>query len=95
MLDQFKAANIERPDLDELVELSMFGRQFRAEFELQNIPVPQYVDDNLRSIRNEINARLADKRAARKREVEQELESLKSRTEKRAELEKELVSLTQ
>jgi hypothetical protein len=69
MLDQFKNFNAEAADLDELVEVASFGRQFRAEHEALNVPIPEYVDDNLRVIRREIDGRLADKRAARVREL--------------------------
>lgn len=93
MLDEFKNINVDRLDIDELVNLAAFGRQFRQEFEALSAPVPEYVDDNLRTVRGEINARLADRRAARSREIKSQLENLKSREEKRTQLEKELAAL--
>ena len=93
MLEQFKSINVDRMDIDELVNLAAFGRQFRQEFEALGAPVPEYVDDNLRTLRGELNARLADRRAARAREIRSQLDSLKSREEKRTQLEQELASL--
>ncbi len=93
MLDQFKQFNAEAADLDELVEVAAFGRQFRAEHESLNVPIPEYVDDNLRVIRREIDARLADKRAARVRELKAQRDSLKTAQERRDAIDKELAAL--
>jgi len=93
MLDQFKKFNAEAADLDELVEVASFGRQFRAEHESLNVPIPEYVDDNLRVIRREIDARLADKRAARVRELKAQRDSLKTAAERREAIDKELAAL--
>lgn len=94
-MEQFKSFNIERADLDELVSMSAFGRQFRAEHEALNVPIPEFVDDNLRSIRREIDARLADRRAVRIRQLKAERESLKTAAEKRDAIDKELAALEQ
>jgi hypothetical protein len=93
MLDQFKKFNAEAADLDELVEVATFGRQFRAEHEALNVPVPEYVDDNIRVIRREIDARLSDKRAARVRELKAQRDSLKTAAERREAIDKELAAL--
>ena len=93
MLQEFKNFNVDASDLDELVQLASFGRQFRAEHESLNVPVPEYVDDNLRVIRREIDARLADKRAARVRELKAQREGLKTASERREAIEKELAAL--
>lgn len=93
MLDQFKSFNADAADLDELVELATFGRQFRAEHETLNVPVPEYVDDNLRSIRKEIDNRLADRRAVRIRELKAQRVGLATAQEKRDAIDKELAAL--
>jgi len=93
MLEQFKKFNAEAADLDELVEVATFGRQFRAEHEALNVPVPEYVDDNIRVIRREIDARLSDKRAARVRELKAQRDSLKTAAERREAIDKELAAL--
>ena len=93
MLDQFKAFNTEVADLDELVAMAAFGRGFRAEFESLNVSVPEFADDQLRVIKREIETRVADRRAARVRELKAQRDSLKTAAEKREAIEKELASL--
>jgi len=93
MLDQFKNFNADAAELDELVHLASFGRQFRAEHEALNVPVPEYVDDNLRAIRKEIDSRLADRRATRVRELKAQRAGLATAQEKRDAIDKELAAL--
>ena len=93
MLDQFKGFNVDNADLDELVALSAFGKQLRSEFESQKIPVPEYVSDNLNAISREIDARMADRRATRIRELKSQRDSLKTAQEKRDSIDKELAAL--
>ena len=94
MLDQFKAFNVEAAeDLDELVAMSAFGKHFRAEYEAQNISIPEFVDDNLRAIKREIESRVADRRAARVRELKAQRASLATAQEKRDSIDKELAAL--
>ena len=91
MLQEFKSFNVEAADdLDELVAMSAFGKQFRSEYEAQNISVPEFVDDNLRAIKREIESRVADRRAARVRELKAQRSSLASAQEKRDAIDKEL-----
>lgn len=93
MLEDFKKFNAEGAGLDELVELAAFGRQFRAEHETLNVPVPEYVDDNLRAIRKEIGSRLDDRRATRIRELKAQRENLKTAQERREAIDRELAEL--
>jgi len=93
MLDQFKNYSNDSLDLDELVALAAFGRQLRAEYEAQRVSEPEYVATQLNAVRREIEAKMADRREARKREIKAQLSGLKTAAEKRAELEKELETL--
>jgi hypothetical protein len=93
MLDRFKSFNTEVADLDELVAMAAFGRSFRAEYESLNVSVPEFVDDTLRTIKREIETRVADRRQARIRELKAQRDSLKTAAEKREAIEKELASL--
>lgn len=94
MLEQFKSFNVDAADdLDELVTMAAFGRSLRAEFEAQNISVPEFVDDNLRAIKREIESRVADRRAARVRELKAQREGLKTAAERRDQIDKELAAL--
>jgi hypothetical protein len=93
MLDQFKNFNTDGSGLDELLALSAFGRAMRSECEAQKVSEPEYVAEQLNTLRREIATRMSDRREARKREIKAQLESLQTREEKRLALEKELAEL--
>ena len=93
MLDQFRSFNSEGSDLDELVAMSAFGKQLRAEYETQGISIPEFVDDNLRAIKREIESQTADRRAARVRELKAQRDGLKTAAERREAIDKELADL--
>jgi hypothetical protein len=94
MLNTFKNFNIDGLDIDELVVLHSFGTQLRSHYASMQLEEPEYIGVQLNSLTREIGVRTADKREARVREIKSRLESLKSPDQKRAELEKELASLT-
>lgn len=93
MLHEFKTFNKERLQMDEVVALAAFGRALRAEFESHQIEEPEWLDVQLKTLRREIQSRNADAIEARRREIRLRLDGLKTPSEKRAELEKELASL--
>lgn len=95
MLEQFKSFDSDALDVDELVELSMFGEQYRAHFDKLNLEVPEWVDDQNRSVKLAIRARTQDILAKRIKEAKIKLGNLKTPAEKRAELESELAKLEQ
>lgn len=88
MLDQLKNFNAERMDVDELVALAAFARTLRAEYEATQVDEPEWVGTQLNSLRREIQTRMTDHREAELRKVNAQLDGLKSREEKKAELEK-------
>ena len=92
-LQSFKTFNADRMDVDELVALLAFGKTLRTEYEALQLEEPEFVDTQLKSLRREINARNADKIAARKRELTARIDSLKTPTQKKAEAEAELARL--
>ena len=57
------------------------------------MPEPEYVAVQLNTLRREIEARMSDRREARKREIKAQLDSLQTQAERRAKLEKELAEL--
>jgi hypothetical protein len=93
MLQEFKNFNVDAADLDELIALSAFGKQLRAEFEARQVAVPEYVSDNLNSLAREIDSRVADRRAQRVRELKAQRDSLKTAQERRDAIDKELAAL--
>ena len=93
MLEQFKSFDMDRLDVDELVALAAFGRQLRNEYEALKVAEPEFVDTNLKSLRREIDGRLADRRETRIRELRAQREGLKSAQEKREAIDRELAEL--
>lgn len=94
MLEQFKSFNVETADnLDELVAMSAFGKALKAEFEAQKIATPEYVGNSLEAISREIERRVADRRAARIKELKAQESQLQTAAEKREKIRKELEEL--
>lgn len=93
MLDQFKTFNKDRLDLDELVSIAAFGRALREEYAAQKVDEPEYVNNQLKTVNREIQDRVADQRETRKKNLKAQLQGLKTKEEKRVELEKELAEL--
>lgn len=93
MLNELKTLNLQRPDIDELVALSVFGKGMRAEYEAHQLEVPQWLDDRTRDISREIRNRTEDARAKRISEIRSRMDALKTATERKAELQAELDKL--
>lgn len=79
--------------VDALVELAAYGRQLSSEYELQNIPKPKWLDENLRLLATEIKTQYRADLERQLREAEAEVEALRSREEKRAAKEDEVKRL--
>jgi hypothetical protein len=93
MLNEFKNFNAERMQVDELIALSAYGKALRAEYEAHQVEVPSYVSTQLNALTREIKSRTADALAARRKQIDAQLESLRTPAEKRAALEAEAASL--
>jgi hypothetical protein len=93
MLTQFKSLQAERLQLEELVAMLVFAKQFRDEFESLNIEPPSYVDANLKALRREITGRISDGLEKQKHELMARLDSLKTPSERKAELQKQLTAI--
>ncbi len=93
MLSDFQNFNKDRLNLDDMVALAAFGRILRAEYEAQKVDEPEFVDTQLKLLRREIASKVDDKRQARRKQIEAQLQSLKTPAERRAELEQEKAEL--
>ena len=89
MLNQFKQFDTDRMDLDEMVALVAFGEKMRETYEKLNLEEPEWVATNLKSLKREIKAKDADRKAKRLMEVRARLETMKTPGQLKAELEKE------
>ncbi len=90
MLQQFKSFDVDRLDTDELIGLLAFGQLLRAEYEKLEMDEPDWVNDKIKTLKRELRAKNAEKLAARAREINSRLESLKTPTQRKSELQKEL-----
>jgi hypothetical protein len=93
MLDSLRSFDSNKANIEELVSLRSYARGLLDEFDTQMVDPPEWVKFQAAALDRQIAAKNADRLAARKKEIESRLESLKTTTEKRAELKKELVNL--
>lgn len=93
MLENFKNFDANRLDIDQLVALAAYGRHLREEYEALGFDEPEFIDIQLKSLRREIHSRNADKLEKTLREKRSRLEALKSPTEKRSEIKREIQTL--
>jgi len=89
MLEKYQNFDKDRLTLDELVELSAFGRSIRSEYEALNIPEPEFVDIQLKALRREITVRNADALEAELRKINARLTQLATPEERREALRKQ------
>lgn len=93
MLSQFVSFDADRLSLEDLVSLAAFGRSLRAEYEELDLEEPQFIDIQLKSLKREIRTRNADRLEKSLREKKARLETLKTPTQKKAELQSEIKKL--
>lgn len=93
MLQNLKSFDADRMQLDELVALEAFGHGLREAYERLQVEEPAFVDTQLKSVRRVIRTRVADKAEARKKQVQAQLDALKTPTQRKQELLAELKEL--
>jgi len=93
MLDRLKNLDVQRPDVEELVFLSMLATAYHAEFDRLSVEVPEWLDSRSRELKREIRTRQQDNVDKRVREIKSRLDALKTPSEKREELQAELAKL--
>lgn len=93
MLNELKNFAVQRCGIEELVELSSFGRTLVTEFEALGVEVPEWITENLASIRREIKTKNAERLAAKVKSIRTRLEALATPDERKAKLQQELDQL--
>jgi DNA repair ATPase RecN len=93
MIQSFKNFQADRMDIDDLIELAAFGHQLRETYEKYNLDVPEFVGTQLNALRREIRSKTAESLAARRKEVKARLDALKTPSERKTELTRELKKL--
>lgn len=93
-LQALKNLNTDRIlDMDEAVHLSAYARVMETEFEHLEIPVPDWLPKASDVLRQEIARRTHAADLALLKETEQEIDSLKTATERRTDAQKRLAKL--
>ena len=90
MLQQLRNFDVDRMDLDDLIGLVAYAKLMRAEYEKMGLEEPDWVNDKIKTLTREIKAKTAEKLASRAREINSRLEALKTPTQRKSELQKEL-----
>jgi hypothetical protein len=86
LFNEFKTFTKDRLDIDQLVALAAFGRFLKAEYAQHDVEVPEWVNVQSATLKNEIRSRNSDRLEARRRQIESQLENLKTPIEKKADL---------
>lgn len=93
MLNELKNLRVNQLDMDELMSLSTHAKGMKAEFERNQVEIPEWLDDTARQLQREITSKNADAIALRVRQIKQKISNLKTPAERRTELEEELQKL--
>jgi len=93
MLEQLKRWNLDTGSVEDLVSLHAFGVMVRAHYETLNIETPEWLDAKLRQIKREIVQRNSDENERRLKVFKAQLDNLKTPTERKAEIQKEISRL--
>jgi hypothetical protein len=90
MLEQLRQVNVDRLELDGLVALSAFAKGLGDEYKRLKIDPPEWVVNSTETVAVEIKSRIRADLIRRQRQARQQLELLKTPTEKKASLRKEI-----
>jgi len=89
IITKLTAINLDRSNLNELVELLAEAKIVRAEFELHDIPAPEALTEGVRTLNREIKLRSQDAIERRLRELEVAEAADRTQSERREERAKE------
>ena len=95
MLSEFKTFSTARLQLEDLVALEAFGQGLRDTCARLGIDELPFIDVQLKSLRREIRSRISDKLESRKKDVQRQLDNLKTPAERKKELLTELADLNE
>lgn len=93
IIEKLKVLTLDRMNLDEAVELSVYARLLSDGYKRHEVPEPEWLVAATTELNTEIKRRQADAVAARVKQLKARKTALRSRDEERAEIEKELAAL--
>lgn len=83
MLNEIKNFNIDRLDMDELIDLAAMGSLLQEKFTSMGVEAPEWLAENLETIHREIKAKNRDRIASKIKAAKSRLETLRTPDEKR------------
>lgn len=95
MLEKLRRFECDRLSLDELIELSAYGKLLAAEYTVNDIDKPEWLETRTRELRREIVSRNQDAIESKLRELKARREALTPNEEKRQRLDAEIAALEQ
>jgi hypothetical protein len=93
MLSELKRVNLDGAELEQLMALSSFARNLKAEYAHRNVPTPSWLDDKDRELTREITRRNSDELQRRLNEIKAQQAALMTPAEKREKLAREQAEL--
>jgi seryl-tRNA synthetase len=94
MLEQLKRFDADRADMEEMLELSAYGRTLVAEYDALSVPQPEWLAEVLDRLKKAIADKRRDAILKALKTVKARKETLKSAEEKRKDAEAEIERLT-
>jgi hypothetical protein len=95
MLEQLRGLNLERLDIDDAVALYTFGKQLSSTYLQFSMEVPEWVVDNTGALEKEIKNRRRDFLESERKKTVMAIESLKTKEERKTDLQQKLERLNQ
>lgn len=93
MLAQLRNVNVDRIDLDEAVGLLAFGELMARTYPEHNLKTPEWLDDNVKLLRREVNTRRAESLEKRRKELQSRIEATRTAQERREAYARELAEV--
>jgi hypothetical protein len=93
VLEILKNYDSNRASIEEMVSLRAFARGLVTEFEEQDVELPGWIGDQVKSLDRQILAKNHDRLEARRKELIARKDSLKTTVERKAEINAELAKL--
>ncbi len=92
-LSKLRALDTDRASLDDLVELHAIGRAATLSYQHYSLSTPQWLTDAMERLDKDLQARRKDALLARRRELQNQRDQLRTREERRANIDDELAAL--
>ena len=93
MIDEIRNWNVDAAGLDKTVATLAMAELVRAKFEAKNVPVPEWLDHQIRAMNRAVESLTRDAKELRLKELRAQASQLKTPTERRAEIQAELDAL--